>query len=433
MPAPVTLPRTALDVLRLAPRERLLFGAARALLLLRARGHHPLPANGDLEEMSFWDKAYWLQKAAHPISQPRRGSGIDRYFAARTSERCELPPHFEPESTLELSAVGDLMDHPFLSASRDTLYARVEDAIFGVDVAMANLECVLFSEGEAEFHFNPKKALQLRYSHASFDAIKGTTRRRYTFLATACNHSLDFGEAGVRSTIRTLRAEGIAFHGLNERADTADRACLIERRGFRLALISHTFGLNGYQPPPDQPWLVNRTRLNYALDAVDFSALERQLAWARAQRADATILQLHWGLEFEFFPTPDQLDVAHHLAELGADVIIGHHPHVLQPFELYRTRRDPDRQVPIFYSLGNLVNPFSLPEMCRSGIARVTLAKGRAAGNETRTFVQAASVLPVVQHADEPRQQLQLTLESPPTLRSVVASLRPTAGYPQEL
>lgn len=408
----MTLPRTALDVLRLAPRERLLFGAARALLLLRARGHHPLPANGDLEEMSFWDKAYWLQKAARPINQPRRGSGLDRYFAARTSERCELPPHFEPASTLELSAVGDLMDHPFLAASRDTLYAHVEDSIFGVDVAMANLECVLFYEGTAEFYFDSKRAPPLRFLPASFDAIKGSGQRRYSFVATACNHSLDFGQAGVAATIRNLRAEGIAFHGVNESSADAERACLIERRGYRLAVLSHTFGLNGYRTPPDQPWIVNRTRLNHAVETIDFTGIERQLAWVRAQHVDVTILQLHWGLEFEHYPTPDQIGVAHHLAELGADVVIGHHPHVVQPFELYRPRRAPERQVPIYYSLGNLVNPFSLPALCRSHVARITLAKGRAANGETRTYVQAARALPVTQRTDETLRQLHLTLDS---------------------
>lgn len=409
----MTLPRTALDVLRLAPRERLLFGAAQTLLWLRARGRYPLVANGDLEEMTFWDKAYWLHKAARPLRHARRGSGLDRYFQARAAQRCELPREFEPESTLELSAVGDLMNHPFLPASRDTLYAQVEDAIFGVDVAMANLECVLFAEGAAEFYFDSKRAPPLRFEPESFAAIQGTRQRRYTFLAAACNHSLDFGPPGVASTIRTLRAEGIAFHGVNESALDADRACLIERRGVRLALLSHTFGLNGYRPPPDQPWLVNRTRLNQAVDAIDFTLLQRQLAWARAQQVDATIVQLHWGLEFEYFPSPDQVAVAHHLAELGADVVIGHHPHVVQPSELYRTRRDPERQVPIFYSLGNLVNPFSLPELCRSAIARITLAKGRVRGGETRTYVQAAQLLPVTQRADEALRKLRLTLDSP--------------------
>jgi poly-gamma-glutamate synthesis protein (capsule biosynthesis protein) len=61
---------------------------------------------------------------------------------------------------------------------------------------------------------------------------------------------------------------------------------------------------------------------------------------------DFIVVQLHWGMEFEMYPRPEQLEVAHHIAELGADAIIGHHPHVLQPVEVYHGK-------PILYSLGN--------------------------------------------------------------------------------
>ena len=123
-------------------------------------------------------------------------------------------------------------------------------------------------------------------------------------------------------------------------------------------------------------------KLNARPSEVDFTQLEEQLAHGRRAGVDFVIAQLHWGMEYELYPRPEQVELAHHLADLGVDAIVGHHPHVLQPVEHYRTRRDPDRVVPVFYSLGNLTNPFSAPYLCRSGVARIELARGTAGGRK---------------------------------------------------
>ena len=107
--------------------------------------------------------------------------------------------------------------------------------------------------------------------------------------------------------------------------------------------------------------------------------------------------------------TPDQkVQIAIKLDELGVDAIIGHHPHVAQPIELYRTRRDPARVVPIYYSLGNLTSPFSSPWLCRSQVARVRLATGRTSGGDCRTYVSEVEALEVEQVADERHRRLEL-------------------------
>jgi poly-gamma-glutamate synthesis protein (capsule biosynthesis protein) len=242
------------------------------------------------------------------------------------------------------------------------------------------------------------------------EVLAGYQGRRYAFLSAACNHSLDFGEEGVRSTADALHSLGITFHGINETADEAGEARLLERKGIAVAVISHTFGLNGWQAPSDRPWIVNRTRLNDAEAHQDYSLIDRQIAHARDAGADFIIAQLHWGMEFEHYPRPAQLDVAHALAEHGIDAIFGHHPHVLQPSEYYRTCRDPDRIVPIFYSLGNLTNPFRDPRLCRSLVARIGLAKGRTADGHIRTYVQRAGADTVVQSIDISTRRIELRM-----------------------
>jgi poly-gamma-glutamate synthesis protein (capsule biosynthesis protein) len=100
--------------------------------------------------------------------------------------------------------------------------------------------------------------------------------------------------------------------------------------------------------------------------------------------------------------------VAHALAERGVDAIVGHHPHVLQPFEGHRPQRDRGRHVPIFYSLGNLTNPFSAPYLCQGGVARLQLAKGQCAGGRRETHVADASLEGVEQVCCSRRDRISL-------------------------
>ena len=422
------LPYTARDTLKLSPLETVLFDGTIALCRLLGRWRAPVPASGDIETMTVRDKIYWVYKAQYPIERAVPGSGLEAYFAAQPKHEDALPSDFQPETRATLSAVGDLMDHPYLAASKRRLYDAVADAIFGVDLPMANLECVIVPGSSPAFVVRPTASPVLAYDHARFDAAKGADDGRYGFLCTANNHSLDFGAEGVRSTLDALDEAGIATHGMNRAAADAVRPCVLTRNGIRIGLLAHTFGLNAKKPPPDAPWIVNRTylngsapndvrqptrrrrRLTPADNPVDFGLFEAQLAACRDARVDLVIGHLHWGMEHELYPRPEQLGVAHHLAELGVDVVIGHHPHVVQPLELYRTQRDPDRLVPIFYSLGNLVNPFRHPTFRRGGLAELRVARGRVPSGAVRTYVESARLREVFQHVDDDHERLRLEL-----------------------
>jgi poly-gamma-glutamate synthesis protein (capsule biosynthesis protein) len=145
---------------------------------------------------------------------------------------------------------------------------------------------------------------------------------------------------------------------------------------------------------------------------IDFSQFLHQIQFCRDHNTDLIIAQLHWGMEHEYYPRPEQVEVAHHLAEMGVDIVVGHHPHLVQPMECYRTRRDPDRLVPIFYSLGNLVTPFSHPDFRRSAVARVIATKGTTPDGKTRTYIRKADVTEVFLQIDETNRTLRLRAKS---------------------
>lgn len=404
------LPRTPRDLFRFGPVEGPLYALLIGFFRLTGLWRHPIAAQGDFSRMGFLDKVYWVYKTTHPMRRARRRSGLEEHFARQDLRAPLLPSGFDVLEEITLSAAGDLIHHPYLASSTQELYAdaRVREALFGADLPMANLECPIAAADDVAFEFDSRRAPLLVYDRASFDCVRRAGARRFLFLSTACNHSLDFGEAGVERTLAALEAEGIAQHGLNRSQEEALRPTIVETRGLRIAMVAYTFGLNAHEPPPERPWLVNAMRLNDGVAANDFRQLRRQLDVCAREDVDFTIAHLHWGMEHELYPTPRQVELAHHLAELGIDAIIGHHPHVIQPVELYRTRRDPRRVVPVYYSLGNLVNAFSAPYLCRSRIAQLRLAKGRDADGVERTYVSEAGMLDVEQRADEATRTISL-------------------------
>lgn len=402
------LPQTAQDLFRPPPVRRL----AWSLLLALSRGlrlwRFPIRAYGEAERLRFIDVWYWLHKARYPVRRARRDSGIEDRLGDPARRQCRLPEGFQPGDEWTLSAVGDLMNHPWLARSADTLYPEVADTIFGADIAMANLECPIVAGRSRDLVIAFDDPASLVFDEAEFAVVRGHAGRCYDLLATACNHSLDEGAAGVDSTLRALAGAGIAQSGLNARAEDAAAGTILDCGGLRLGVVAWTFGLNGRRPPPDRPWLVNRMWLNDGLAGFDEPAFVAQLDWCRARGAEFIVAQLHWGLEFEYWPTPEQIGLAERLADLGVDLILGHHPHVLQPFELLHTSRDGGRQVPVYYSLGNLVNPFSAPWMCRSGVARLKLVRGRSPDGRSAVHVADAGLQEVVQEADPATRQICL-------------------------
>jgi hypothetical protein len=233
-------------------------------------------------------------------------------------------------------------------------------------------------------------------SRSQFERLKGDGSRHFTVMATASNHSLDFGEEGVLTTRSSLAKAGIRPVGTNEDEKGQGRGEIIETQCGRIGFIAATFGLNGKPIPEKKEYLVNRIALNQVSGAVDLGLLETQIAWCRRQRCDFIVASLHWGLEYEFFPTSRQITLAHRIIELGADLILGHHPHVIQPIEYYTPKRDPYRIAPIYYSLGNLSNPFETPFMGISLLSLIELSKGTFNG-KSATYIRKVTNIPIIQ------------------------------------
>jgi poly-gamma-glutamate synthesis protein (capsule biosynthesis protein) len=205
--------------------------------------------------------------------------------------------------------------------------------------------------------------------------------RRFDVVQLANNHILDCGNEGINTTLSRLRNDGIEQVGVNETMRDSLDPRIIPHQGLKIGWVAHTFSVNFKPFPENEPWRVNMTSFHVVRDP-DTSNLERQIRRCREAGCDLVFVGLHWGLEWEFYPQPQQRAWAHRFAELGADLIIGHHPHVIQPVEIYRTSGPRVRDVPILYSLGNLTPVFSHPATTLSLVARLQIVRtgGRSGG-----------------------------------------------------
>lgn len=183
----------------------------------------------------------------------------------------------------------------------------------------------------------------------------------FNMFSHANNHVVDATSRGFNRTIEFWRAQdNVIMAGIA--ADTADdQIRILECKGLKIALLAYTYGTNGLTLPASHPGIVK---------LIDDELMQNELAAAN-ELADIVLVGIHWGVEYQKEPNDEQRRLANLLAEGGADVIIGSHPHVLQTVELLTTTDN--RSVPVFYSLGNFISAQDKPATMLGGLAKVQM------------------------------------------------------------
>lgn len=389
-------PAEVLDISTPALRKQM----DRAVWLAELLGHWRRPkadAATAVEEMGLSDMFYWAYKTRNPVTLMAPGEDPRALFVTDPAVAV-LPEGFEKEATVTIGAAGDLLQAEGLERSRDVLFDSVADLLFGQDVAYANLESRVTRQPLHKEVIGDRAPPIECCSRAQFEVLAGHRGRYFDVLNTANNHALDMGLEGVETTSEALSEIGALDVGTNAQAEDHGRAQILVRHGVKIGFASATFGLNGRDLPEDERWRVNTARLSSKFAPPDLEPLKRQIDDGRAQGCDFIIASVHWGYEFEMFPRRSQVDAARALVEYGADAVLCHHPHVVQPVEFYRTQRDPDRIAVIAYSMGSLTWGFTAPHIVLNMIVNLTLAKGRL-GGKARTYIERAAVTPTFRSA----------------------------------
>ena len=183
----------------------------------------------------------------------------------------------------------------------------------------------------------------------------------FNMVSTANNHSLDMGEAGIEKSLAYWNSkEGVINAGTYTSWEDQQALNVYEINGITYTFLSWTFSCNGFYPPQGKEYLVNLYP----------GREEEMLAQVRKadEISDVVIIAIHWGTEYVHEPNQEQRDMARRLAEAGADIIVGNHPHVIQPVEWI------DDTI-VFYAMGNMIAAQETAEKQTGMIAGLTITK----------------------------------------------------------
>lgn len=266
--------------------------------------------------------------------------------------------------TTEVVFVGDAMQHgPQLKAALQSdgsydytdCFTMLEEDIKSADFAVANLECPLGGKpykGYPVFSCPDDFALQLQKS--GFD-----------LLLTANNHCMDSGKSGAERTVKALDDMGINHIGVYLNATERGKRLpyIADVNGIKMAFLTYTYGTNGM--PVKAPLVV---------DLIDEKQIEADVRKARAEGAEMVCVCMHWGNEYEKMPSKRQRELREVMKNAGVDLIIGSHPHVVQPMEVDFSE---NRGVGLatVYSLGNFISNQNDLDSRGGAMARVTITR----------------------------------------------------------
>lgn len=216
-------------------------------------------------------------------------------------------------------------------------FRYISEYISSADIAIGNLEVTLAGPPYKGYpQFSSPDELAVEAKAAGFDV-----------LINANNHALDRGVRGFNRTLNILDSLQILRAGTYR--DTIERnkfhPLLIEKNNIRLAILNYTYGTNGLKIKA--PYIINR---------ISRSQIKSDLEKARLASVDYTIVCIHWGKEYERDGNSEQLKLANYIFKMGADAIIGSHPHVVQPIKFLTLPGDSVNNFPVVYSLGNFVS-----------------------------------------------------------------------------
>jgi poly-gamma-glutamate capsule biosynthesis protein CapA/YwtB (metallophosphatase superfamily) len=229
------------------------------------------------------------------------------------------------------------------------LFSDVADVFEGANFGFVNLETPVAPE-----HSHGTKAFLFDAPVELPEALKASGIKIVSF---ANNHVMDQGWAGFTESREHLKDVGLLMVGTSDDTASAWQPVMTQANGIRVGWLGMTRWLNGNRNPDkdDQPhvnFFPYPGEANGAPGADEATVLAAVKA-ARAQ-CDLLVVSVHWGIEYATAPRPEDVDLAHKIMEAGASVIVGAHPHVLQPIETYKTQDG--RNTIIFYSLGNFLS-----------------------------------------------------------------------------
>lgn len=305
-----------------------------------------------------------------------------------TEEQVEQPKPEPVTSSASIAAVGDVLLHGsiYRDAQRgetfhfDDMFQAVKPYLEKPDITFANQESMI---GGKEIGLSTYPTF-----NSPFEIGDTLKRVGVDVVSMANNHTLDRGEKAILNAIQHWNKIGMLYVGAYENEEDKAKIRTIEKNGITFSFLAYTYGTNGIPVPKDKPYLVN---------LIDKEKIEADIQQAK-ELSDVVVVSIHFGNEYERMPNETQKELAQFIADAGAHIIFGHHPHVLQPVDFIRSKEGHDTFVA--YSLGNFLAAQEAKHDHHrriGGIVQVEVEKVEFEG-ETKITVHSPSFLPTYIH-----------------------------------
>lgn len=300
------------------------------------------------------------------------------------------------EGELTLVMVGDVLMHTAVTESGlqddgsynfDHMFANVKDEISAADLALVNQEVIL---GGTKLGLSGYPNFNAPYEVG--DALIGAG---FDVVLHATNHAMDKGKDGIVNCLNYWKQHPeMTIVGINETKEAQDKTTLITVNGITVAILNYTYGTNGNKLPSDMP---------YAVNLLDKDTIKADVAKAK-EEADFVIVCPHWGTEYIHTTSKDQEYWANIFASCGVDLVIGTHPHVIEPVK--EIKNSDGDMMPVFYSLGNFIN--STAETGKGTADRMVGAMAKVTLKRTESGIEIDSyeAVPLVTQMAEGRGKI---------------------------
>ncbi len=285
------------------------------------------------------------------------------------SEETENTDENEP-ITFTITALGDTLCHntqywdAYNSATNEYDFSYVYEDIVkyteSSDITIGSLETT-FAGPERGYSnyptFNTPDSLATALKNIGVDVI-----------SQAGNHALDYGYSGLCRTIDVLDNAGISHLGTYKTKEDQEQLLIKNVKGVNIAFINYTYGTNGIPLPSDKPYCVN---------LIDKDLIKKQIELAKSLNVDIIVACMHWGTEYRTTANSEQKELADFLFQNGVDIILGNHPHVLEPMEKRTITLEDgtEKEVFVVYALGNFTADQRAEITRDSAILNLTITK----------------------------------------------------------
>lgn len=297
-----------------------------------------------------------------------------------------IDTHFDLETSFSFAATGDVLIH-------DHLYEDVEtesgyDFISRVDEVAPYLQDkdLVFMNQETPIGGEALRLSGYPMFNAPLEAADLLDHLNADIVSLANNHTLDRSTEGVERTTDVLKEKGIEYVGANVSPEDRKRQRIIDVEGVSVGFLAYTYGTNGIPVPEGEDHLVN---------LIDMPTILSDMEDLRDE-VDMLVVSMHQGNEYEEFPRDEHVQQFEQIADAGADIILGHHPHVLQPVDIYE--RDDGEDTVIAYSLGNF---FSAQQSLETKLGGIIGFDVTYSGGDEDISVDAVKFMPTYMYSNE--------------------------------